>query len=716
MWRATEHKRRSLGVLYAGLCGLQMFVLAAGLWVAWHIESTSWRLLAYTLLGVVLVLPAAAYACRLTRELRGLKQTLQVNPEALEQRVEERTAELRAEIEEGRRVERFDRCRNRILEMVAQGASVEEVLTELALTAEAFCPPSQCFIVTAEEEMLIAPGLSRRCLAALEPVLVGGKNPAALAQSNSQPVVMIDLEQSLPAPAGSELAQQHNIGAWWSTPFVGAEEKVLGSISLLQNERRGPDSREMDTIAALARLATMAIIHAEMQNELFHRAHHDSLTQLPNRSLCDERTSEAIARACRHQRKVGMLCVDLDEFKQINDIYGHEAGDFLLQTIAVRLIGRLRTTDTLARLGGDEFLVVLDDIRDGEDLERVAEALRTAIAEPVRFKNSMLRITASIGGAIYPADGNTPEEIKRHADHAMYRAKERGRNAFQMFSVELSERLARRRQLEGYLRDALDNNGFELYYQPQYTVKRELIGLEALLRFRPAELKSISPAEFIPVAEQTGIILEVGDWVIRDVCRQGKDWLDKGYPPLRISVNISALELAQDRFADRVADAIQRSGFDAKYLQIEVTETAVMGNLEDASRHLRRLEQLGVAVSVDDFGTGHSSLSYLHRLPIDSIKVDRSFVQQITQSDESAAIVRAIVAMASSLDLQVIAEGVETEDQLEAVAKLGCQFIQGYVFSRPLNLSSMPGILTQAHSQPVTVASFKFPAESSRVH
>ncbi|MGA2992373.1 MAG: EAL domain-containing protein, partial [Candidatus Korobacteraceae bacterium] len=465
------------------------------------------------------------------------------------------------------------------------------------------------------------------------------------------------------------------------------------SLSLLHAEQRGPTPQEMDVLLALAHLATLAITHTDLQNELFHRAHHDSLTQLPNRRLCEERTGEAIARARRHQRKVGMLCIDLDEFKQVNDLHGHEAGDFLLQTIAVRLIGRLRATDTLARLGGDEFLVVVDDIREGEDLEKVAESLRTTIAEPVRFKNALLRITASIGGALYPNDGKTTEELKQHADHAMYRAKERGRNTFQMFSVELSERLARRRQLEGYLRDALDQHGFELYYQPQYTLKRELIGLEALLRFRAAPLQAISPAEFIPVAEQTGLILEVGEWVVRSVCRQGKEWLDQGFAPVRLSINISPLELVQDRFAERVAEAIHDSGFDPKYLQIEVTETAVMSNMEEAGLHLQQLERLGVAVSVDDFGTGHSSLSYLHRLPIDSIKVDSSFVRQITHCDESAAIVRAIVAMANSLGLQVIAEGVETEDQLSAVAKLGCQFVQGYVFSQPLAIEAIPAIL-----------------------
>jgi EAL domain-containing protein (putative c-di-GMP-specific phosphodiesterase class I) len=306
---------------------------------------------------------------------------------------------------------------------------------------------------------------------------------------------------------------------------------------------------------------------------------------------------------------------------------------------------------------------------------------------------------------MYPSDGATIKSLKLHADHAMYRAKERGRNCFQMFSVELSEKLDRRRKIEKYLRDALDHAGFDVYYQPQYTLQRELIGLEALLRFRLPELNLISPSEFIPIAEQTGLILPVGRWVIGEVCRQGKQWSDQGLVPVRLCVNVSAQELIQENFSEYVEETLRASRFDAKFLQIEVTETAVMSNMEEATRQLRNLEHLGVTVSMDDFGTGHSSLSYLHRLPINSLKVDRSFVQQITQSEESVAIVRAIVAMANSLGLQVIAEGVETEAQLSAVAGVGCHLIQGYLFSRPLTSEAVSAMMTAA--QPYAAVSLE---------
>ncbi len=668
------------------------------------------QLVGLSALGFLLVLPATAYARRISRAIRVFEARLQAERDALENRVAERTVELRGEVEERRRIEQFDNRRNSVLEMVAEGASVQQVLSELALTMENFCKPLLCFIQATEAGLLVAPSLSRQYVSALEASLAEGDNPVRQAAANGQTVLIADSEQELNAPEVRDFVRQHNISSWWSLPFLGSDGKLLGTLSLIGAEARRPAQQEMRVLLSGARLAALAITHADMQEELFYRAHHDSLTKLPNRSVCDDRINQAMARAHRHGLKAAVLCIDLDEFKQINDVHGHQAGDHLLHTIAVRLIARLRTTDTLVRMGGDEFLAVLDDIGDGEDLEKVAEALRTTIAEPVEFGNTLLRISASIGGAMYPGDGESAAELKLHADHAMYRAKERGRNTFQMFSTELSERLARRRQLEGYLRDALDHDGFELYYQPQYTLKRELIGLEALLRFRAPELKAISPGEFIPVAEQTGLILEIGDWVIRNVCRQGVEWIERGFAPVRISVNISALELAQVRFAQRVADAIRASGFDPKYLQIEVTETAVMGNIDEATRHLRELERLGVTVSVDDFGTGHSSLSYLHRLPIDSIKVDRSFVRQITQCDESKAIVRAIVAMANSLDLQVIAEGVETEDQLSAVAKAGCHFIQGYLFSRPLSVETLSGLLQEC-AQEGQVAPEKMPCE-----
>jgi diguanylate cyclase (GGDEF)-like protein len=604
--------------------------------------------------------------------------------------------QLRTEIAERIRVEAFNRARNRILEMVAEGMVVEEILSEIVLAAEAFYPSSRCVIQC--RDSLIAPSFPHSEMPAIGQLLEEPAGSAASAQSASRAVMLTDFEEQLSGAEARAFVAQYGFASWWSLPF----EKGSGTISMFQCEGRAPSEGEGDVLLMAARMAGMASVHSRMHTELFHRAHHDTLTELPNRELCDQKIKEALARANRHRRQVAILCIDLDEFKQVNDQYGHEAGDSLLRVVASRLRPCLRETDTLARIGGDEFMVVLDDVKDAESVERVAEVLLNTIAEPIPLGSVTLRASASIGAALFPADGSSASELKVHADHAMYRAKELGRNTFQVFSPELSNKFARRHQIENHILDALENDGFELHYQPQYTVEREMVGLEALVRFRSPEHASISPAEFIPIAEQTGLIVDLGKWVLKEVCRQGRKWQDAGILPIRIAVNVSPLELNHDSFADHVAEVLHESGFAGNRLQIEITETAMMSSVEKAICHLRELARFGIQVSVDDFGTGHSSLSYLHRLPIDELKVDRSFVRQLTESRESAAIVRAIVALAGGLGLKVVAEGVETEEQLTILRQLGCKIIQGYLFSRPLPAEALEEILPRrvyAHIQ-----------------
>jgi diguanylate cyclase (GGDEF)-like protein len=649
-----------------------------------------------TILGFLLVVPVTAYARGLSKEIATFDAELQTERDALEQRVLERTAQLRAEIAERTRIEEFNRSRNRILEMVAEGALGADVLSELVLSVERFCPSVRCVISCCEEkgDPLIAPSFPRREMAALSHLLTDPAGSACIAQREDRAAFVTGLEDVLASVEASALSGQYKFASWWSVPYRGRAGAIAGTISMLQRQSQPPCQEEMDVLSTAARMAGMAVTHSQMHEELFYRAHHDPLTRLPNRALCDERLDEALARAKRHRSTLAVLCIDLDEFKQINDQHGHEAGDCLLRAVAERFTACLRATDTIARLGGDEFMVILEDVKNAEAVEKVGEVLLSAIAEPVAAGNVSLRATASIGAALYPSDGNSARELKVHADHAMYRAKELGRNTFQVFSPALSGQFARRREIETHLRDALKNDGFEVHYQPQYTAERELIGLEALLRFRSPELKSISPAEFIPVAEQTGLIVDIGQWVLKEVCRQGRKWQDSAFVPLRIAINVSALELAQDKFSEHVAETLRETGFSAGCLQIEVTETAMMSSIEQAICHLRELSLLGVEVSVDDFGTGHSSLSYLHRLPIDTLKIDRSFVGQITECKESVAIVRAIIAMAKGLGLKLIAEGVETEEQLATLTHLGCNVVQGFLFSRPLRPEAVEEVLT----------------------
>ena len=667
-----------------------------------RVRETRMNLISLTVIGVFLVAPVTAYARGFSEEIAAFDAELQAERDALEQRVQERTVQLRTEIGERIRLEEFNRSENRILEMVAAGALLADILSELAQAVEAFCPASRCLIssTAGEADPIIAPSFPRPEIAALTQLLAEPAGADFLARSENRPVFLSSLEQKLTAAEALALTAQYQFASWSSVPFVDRNGTIAGTISMLQSQGRLPGQDESDALMTAARMARMAVAHAQMHEELFHRAHHDPLTQLPNRALCDQRIDEALARAKRRHSTLAVLCIDLDEFKEINDQYGHEAGDCVLRTVAARLSTVVRATDTLARLGGDEFMIVLEDVRDAESVEKFAGVILRAVSDPIPSGDALLRTSASIGAALYPADGTSARQLKVHADHAMYRAKELGRNAFQVFSPELSQKFARLHHIEGLLRNALENGGFELHYQPQYTLERELTGLEALLRFRAPELQAISPAEFIPIAEQTGLIVNIGQWVLQEVCRQGRRWQQAGFLPLPIAVNVSALEFAQESFSDHVARTLRETGFDAAHLQIEVTETAMMSSIDQVTRHLRELSRLGVEVSVDDFGTGHSSLSYLHRLPIDSLKVDRSFISQITESKESVAIVRAIIAMAGGLGMKIVAEGVETIEQLETLGHLGCNVVQGYLFSRPLPPEAVEQVLARREPPP----------------
>jgi diguanylate cyclase (GGDEF)-like protein len=478
-----------------------------------------------------------------------------------------------------------------------------------------------------------------------------------------------------------------------AAPICEPKRPLLGVIALILRDQREPGPFTRDVLLSASRMAAVALGHERMQEELFRRAHYDALTGLPNRVLFEDRLSQAVALAGRRKSSLGVLCIDLDGFKQVNDHYGHEAGDSLLQQVAQRLSSQLRKSDTVARQGGDEFIAIIHDQREGEGVAKVTQTFVKLLAEPYSFGNITLRTSASIGVALFPGDGSSGAELQLHADLAMYRAKESGRNIYQMYSPDLGDRLTRRKQIEEYLQESLANDGFELMYQPMYAVSNRLVGLEALLRFRNPELQPISPAEFVKVAEQTGQIVSIGEWVLQQACRQAKQWQRDGLEHVPIAVNISAVQLVRTDFASRLARILGEMDLAPNWLHVEITETAIMSDFEEGGRQLKALAELGIDISIDDFGTGHSSLSYIHHLPIKTLKIDRSFVERLGESHESKAIVRAIVAMARSLDLKVVAEGVETQEQLDAVAAAGCDIVQGYLFAPPLALPEIVNLL-----------------------
>ncbi len=421
-----------------------------------------------------------------------------------------------------------------------------------------------------------------------------------------------------------------------------------------------------------------------LEKRMTHLATHDSLTNLPNRNLLQDRARQALMQASRQERRIGVMFLDLDHFKTTNDLLGHPMGDRLLQTVASRILNCVRDEDTVARQGGDEFIVVLPNVKRFEDVAIVAQKVLVTLAAPYSIDNTELNISASIGVSVYPDDGEDVETLMRHADTAMYYAKATGRNNFQFFTPKMNQAVTDRLSIESKLRHALERNEFLLNYQPIVNLATgQVSAAEALLRWQP-EGGPIGPDRFIPVAEETGLIVPIGEWVIRAALHERRRWLEQGLKLPRMVVNLSARQFAQKNLVAKIGRMLQEVDLSPQQLGVEVTESLIMERPEDAVRTLKTLSEMGVQISIDDFGTGYSSLSYLKRFPLHKIKIDRSFVRDVATDSDDAAIVTAIIAMAHSLDATVVAEGVETLEQLHFLRERGCDEFQGFYFSRPV--------------------------------
>ena len=428
--------------------------------------------------------------------------------------------------------------------------------------------------------------------------------------------------------------------------------------------------------------------------EMSHLAQHDVLTDLPNRVLFNDRLTQAIALAERQGKQLAVMFVDLDHFKKINDSLGHEVGDKLLRSVAERLRACVRRSDTVSRLGGDEFVVLLSQVEHAEDAAISARKTLRALTAPHIIDSKSLDINVSIGVSAYPIDGQDAESLINRADNAMYEAKQRGRNNYQFFRHEMHARLAERQSLEADLRCALGRNEFVLHYQPKLNLQSgQITGVEALIRWLHPQRGLVYPEQFVPLAEECGLILGIGQWVLVEACKQARAWLDAGAGVVPVSVNVSAAEFGAKDFLSGVRAVLIATGVEPQNLELELTESVLMQDAEAAVATLRKLKTMGVQVAIDDFGTGYSSFTYLRRFLSDALKLHQSFVQEITADPRDAAIVSAMINMGKSLKQRIIAEGVETSEQLEFLRGQGCEEGQGYYFSRPVVAERVANLL-----------------------
>ncbi|MDD5248694.1 MAG: EAL domain-containing protein [Rhodocyclaceae bacterium] len=607
------------------------------------------------------------------------------------------------DISQRKRAEVLLTAEKEVLEMVVCGSPLKAALGVLARHVEVLSGQMFCAILFREHGAECMPtyatgpslpstlfdGIVQNGQAALEAIFAdvrSREDPEAHGLSDEFSGVIEDVASN---PAWSEyrdMMASLDIKTCFAVSVQSSTGSQLGLIVAHYRKLSDQTPHDRELIWVAAHLTSIAIERRQAETRLRLLAHYDPLTLLPNRDLFRDRLSHALTHAERHRGMVAVMFLDLDRFKTVNDTLGHDAGDQLLTEVSARLKRCVREEDTVARLGGDEFTVILEQIARPGDAAVVAAKIVEALAPPVDLDGYEAFVTPSIGITIYPADSANAENLLKNADTAMYRVKEQGGNGYLFFTPEMNTQAAGRLQLESGLRRALERDEFVVYYQPKVDLASEtIVGAEALLRWNHPERGMVSPGEFIPILEETGMIEQVGIWVLRTVCRQMRAWQEAGMPPLTVAVNLSGRQLQRANLAATIAGILEETGLPPRFLELEVTESILMRDPSYAASMLEQIRATGVVhIDVDDFGTGYSSLSYLKRFPIDALKLDKSFVDGLPSDEDDIAIARAVIALAHSLKLAVIAEGVETEEQLAFLQQNECDVIQGYLVSRPL--------------------------------
>lgn len=607
------------------------------------------------------------------------------------------------DISDRKAAERLLEGQAHLLEMIANGRPLEEFFRELILLIEALVPRirGSILLLSADGRHLLrgaAPSLDETYCGLIHGLEIGPKaGSCGTAAWRGEQVIVADIHSDPLWEDCKEVVTPYGFHACWSTPIHSRDRKVLGTFALYSETVCVPDEPQKELIAMAAHLAGIAIERKQAEDRISFMAHHDALTGLPNRALFEEQVAEAL-EALRGTRQWAVLAfLDLDNFKLVNDTLGHAAGDELLKVTATRMRASVRKSDMVVRVGGDEFILLLNGLPCERDvvLARL-EDIRAAIAAPMQINGRSLQISCSMGVACFPNQGKTVGELLANADMAMYRAKELGRNNLQVFTEEMADKAHEKLLKQAELRQAIAGQEFLLHFQPQVNIESgRVFAAEALLRWRHPERGMISPGDFIPLAEETGLIVPIGDWVLRAACRQCKAWHEAGLPLLIVSVNVSARQFRERNWAAHVAAVLAETGLEPRFLELELTESLIMQDVPGALATMHELKAIGVHLAIDDFGTGYSSLSALKRFPVRRLKIDRSFVEDIPGDVDDRAITAAIISLAQNLGLRVIAEGVETQAQVEFLRHSGCDEIQGYFFSRPLASADFEALLRQ---------------------
>ncbi|MFC7686959.1 EAL domain-containing protein [Ureibacillus sp. GCM10028918] len=579
---------------------------------------------------------------------------------------------------------------NRILEMITKNKPFQTVLDNIASLFEGISyTGGKCSIMLMDESRtklspVSAPSLPKEYVDLLEKSQILGNTGSCGAAAFTKQTIIVEDTQSNPLwEKYKEIALQFNLMSCWSIPLLDDKDNVLGTFAIYYDKCHFPNENDIRILNEASYLAGIAVQHYQTKERIKYLAFHDHLTGLPNRRIFEEKVSNALENSKQTEHNFSILFIDLDRFKNINDTYGHNIGDELLIEVSKRLRKCVKETDVITRLGGDEFTILIEN-STVEIARRVADRIVDVFEEKFILEKIQCYITPSIGITVYPTHGKNVSELLKYADGAMYQSKKEGGNQYSFYNSSVEHTNNERFTLEYHLRKALENNEFSLHYQPKINLStNKIVGAEALIRWNNSELGMVQPDKFISIAEETGLIIPIGDWVIRKACEQLIYWKEEGLNECTIAVNLSIRQLYKPNFISQVKKIIDETGINPSLLELEVTESMTI-DVEIAKKILDELKTLGVKLSIDDFGTGYCSFNYLKHFPFNNVKIDRSFVNDITHNTQSETLVKIIILMAKTIGFKVVAEGVETQEQIEILRKLNCDEVQGYFFSKPL--------------------------------